>query len=54
METKHYFKCPVCSKRVLKSKGQMLMWTRICKDCYNRAQDSYYNIRQQSESANKL
>ena len=44
MESEQYFKCPVCGKKVLKRKGQMLMWTRVCKDCYNRAQDSYDNL----------
>ena len=54
MENEQYLKCPVCGKRTLKSQGQMLMWTMICKDCYNRTQDSYCNIRQQKNNANKL
>lgn len=36
MEKEQYFKCPVCGKKVLKSKAQPLMWTTICKDCYKK------------------
>ena len=39
MESEQYFKCPVCGKKVLKRKGQMLMWTRICKECYQKMQN---------------
>lgn len=36
MESEQYFKCQVCGKKTLKRKGQMLMWTMICKDCYQK------------------
>lgn len=47
MEKEQYFKCPVCGKRVLKSKGQMLMWTMICKECYQMMLDAENKLKEE-------
>lgn len=47
MEKEQYFKCPVCEKRILKSKGQMLMYTMICRDCYKKMRDSEIKVKKE-------
>lgn len=47
MEKEQYFKCPVCGKTALKSRGQMLMYTMICKDCYKKMRESEIKVRKQ-------
>lgn len=34
MEKEQYFKCPICGRKILKSNGQPLMWSMICRECY--------------------
>ena len=46
METEQYFKCPVCDKKVLKSKGVLLMYTTICKECYKKMRDSEIKVNE--------
>ena len=38
METEQYFKCPICGKKVVKSKGQKYMWRLLCEECYHLMQ----------------
>jgi ribosomal protein L37AE/L43A len=45
MKKEQYFICPVCQKHTLKRKGIKLMYTTICKDCYNKIQDSYEDLK---------
>ena len=44
METELYFKCPVCSKKVLKRKGIKLMWTTICEECFDKIVNNHEEI----------
>lgn len=48
MEAELYFKCPICGKKILKRKGIKVMWTTICKDCYNRMDTIYDDSKQRS------
>ena len=45
MEVEQYFKCPVCGKKVLKSKGIKLMWTAICEDCFDKILKNHEELR---------
>lgn len=45
MKAELYFKCPICGKTVLKSRGQMLMFTMICKGCYKKMRDSEIKVK---------
>ena len=45
MELEQYFKCPVCGKYVLKSKGVKLMWTTICETCFDKLLKNHEELR---------
>ena len=45
MESEQYFSCPICAKTTLKTKGQMLMWTMICKECYKMMLDAENKLK---------
>ena len=46
MESEQYFSCPICAKITLKSKGQMLIWTMICKECYQKMLDAEKKVKE--------
>lgn len=47
MDSEKYFKCPVCGKKVLKSKGVKLMWTTICETCFDKILKNHEELRRE-------
>ena len=52
MKPEQYFKCPVCGKKVLKSKGVELMWTTICETCFDKILKNHEELRRERNESN--